>query len=258
MQLRKFLESDEDEQKRHRIESASAMFQKGIYHLFVLKNINYSDAFDRTLRLYQCMFWIRVALILLDFEGEKFDRNMRKREIEWANRDPGAAILHSRAEKPTGFKKGHPLHKISQETLQLYKKVVDARHNLIYRPYYESRDMGGKSSWFWEDCTLKGLLQNIPTLDEVEQAYKEFYKSINTEIKDNDKSVLIYFKVSIWDQLNTPPLTLLLNYAHMLNSEATSGLDLQLLDEVRKYRNRLLDEDIKEKFLDNELKKLAK
>jgi hypothetical protein len=154
------------------------------------------------------------------------------------------------------------LHKISQETLRLYKNIDDARHNLIYRPDYASRELAGKSLWFWEDCTLKELLQNIPTLDEVEQTYTEFYKSINTEIKDNDKSTVIYFKAGIVAPLSGPPLTLtlLLKYAHMLNSRSTLGLDLQdfqLLDEVRKYRNQLLDEVIEEKFLDTKLKKLA-
>jgi hypothetical protein len=63
--------------------------------------------------------------------------------------------------------------------------------------------------------------------------------------------------VSLSLPLSTPPLTLLLNYARLLDSASASNLDLHLLDEVRKYRNQLLDEVIEEKFLDTELKKLA-
>jgi hypothetical protein len=200
------------------------------------------------------MFLIRAALILLDFEGEKFDqKKMKDYEKEWANKDPGAAIKHARAKKPTSFKKGHPFHKISQDTQLLYKKVVDARHNLIYRPYFEARE----NSWHWEDCELEDLLKNIPSVNEVEQVYNKFYDAIKLGFQTGIDNIFLLFKVSLSLPLSTPPLTLLLNYARLLDSASASNLDLHLLDEIRKYRNQLLDEVIEEKFLDTELKKLA-
>ena len=71
---------------------------------------------------------------------------------------------------------------------------------------------------------------------------------------DEDAKIMYYFKIGLSDPLTRPPLTLLLNYARVLNSEP---LDLELLDEIRKYRNQLLGEEFPEKYLDDALKSAA-
>jgi hypothetical protein len=40
----------------HRIRSSSVAFQKGLYHVNLLRNGNDSDRFASVLRLYQCVF----------------------------------------------------------------------------------------------------------------------------------------------------------------------------------------------------------
>jgi hypothetical protein len=246
-----FLEGNEIQRQDHRIVSAAAMFQKGIYHLFVLQTTNFSDAFDQTLRLYQCIFLLCATQMLLDFEGEKFSpkKLTERRDKDRINKDPGAAITHSGVEKWRGFNSKHPLHEISRETKQLYQNISDARHNLIYRPYFEVRGTG----LFWEDCTLEELLRAIPPVNDVEKVYKDFYESVRSWLKQEDALRINFFKIGLVTPLTKPPLTLLLNYARVLNPK--SILDLKLLDEIRKYRNQLLDEEFEEKFLDDELKK---
>jgi hypothetical protein len=250
MMVRNFLEGNEAQRQGHRIWSASAMFQKGIYHLFRLRKSDFSDAFDKTLRLYQCVFLICVTQMLLDFEGVQF-RKLGKRDKERANNDPGAAITHSWVEKWPGFNSNHLLHEVSQETKQLYQNICDARHNLIYRPYLVARD----NIWFWEDCTLEELLRARPTVNDVEQTYKDFYKSIKSggDRQDQDSLYIRFFRNFVGMNSSNSQLTILLKYARALNPK--SNLNLQLLDEIRRYRNQLLGEEIEEKFLDDELKK---
>jgi hypothetical protein len=64
MDTQKYLLSDEF--KIHHVKSASACFQKGIYHLYVWKNNSGFDAFDRVIRVYQSVFLLGVTQWLLD------------------------------------------------------------------------------------------------------------------------------------------------------------------------------------------------
>jgi hypothetical protein len=50
----------------HRIRSSSVAFQKGLYHVYLLGNGNDSDRFASVLRLYQCVFQLCNAMLLLD------------------------------------------------------------------------------------------------------------------------------------------------------------------------------------------------
>jgi hypothetical protein len=50
----------------HRIRSWSVAFQKGLYHVYLLGNGNDSDRFASVLRLYQCVFQLCNAMLLLD------------------------------------------------------------------------------------------------------------------------------------------------------------------------------------------------
>jgi hypothetical protein len=93
----------------HRIRSASAAFQKGIYHLFVQRYHGTADLFTSVIRLYQCLFQLCLTYLLLDstFSIESDDIRLRRltklsadpkrptrREI-----DPAAVVNHSTFEK---------------------------------------------------------------------------------------------------------------------------------------------------------------
>lgn len=256
MSLKNFLDSSETEKKEHRARSASAMFQKGIYHLYVTKSVKFTDEFDKTLRLYQCIFLLSAAQLLLDFEGEKFFVKGKKVE-ERINRDPGVSIIHSQIEKWLGFDDKHPLYKVGTDTKKLYLRIHEARHNMIYRPYFESHT----TRFYWEDCTLESLLHNIPNVTDVEQTYKNFYQSLCNWMKQSlenrnfeNYKFLNSFELGLKEPLSSPPVSLLLNYARTLNYRHESNIEWPKLDEIRKYRNSLLDIEIEEIYLDEKLK----
>ncbi len=50
----------------HRTASASVLIQKGIYHVFVLKHDTNADVFATVLRMYQCLYQLCSAMLLLD------------------------------------------------------------------------------------------------------------------------------------------------------------------------------------------------
>jgi hypothetical protein len=54
----------------HRLWSASATFQKGLYHLFILQRRSDADAYARVLRAYQVLFLLVETGYLLDLESK--------------------------------------------------------------------------------------------------------------------------------------------------------------------------------------------
>ena len=234
---------EKQRQNLHRINSAAAWFQKGIYHLFMLQEGKKSDAYSDTLRTYQCLYSLGVVQLLLDYDRLNINLNeLSKREQEWAKIDLGSAMKHRMVQNKLGFPKEHLLHKVSKKTLSLFNRAIDARDNLIYRPFLHDKD----NIWFWEDCTLEDLLKNIPKHNEIERVYQDFYEVI--KIWDNYWA-RAYFITSLAAPLSNPPLTLLLNYVRLLNP-SKSSLNLELLNSVRKYRHQILGIDFQEEYLD--------
>lgn len=254
----------------YRIKSASAVFQKGIYHLFILKEEKDSDIFSRVLRLYQTLFQLAITSRLLDFNSSlNFKRDPPRRLRKYKQIDPAAIVTHSMFEDSggkefwPGFPSGHPLHMSSMNLLKLLARVVDARHNLMYRPFMLEN--------FWEDCTLIDLLKTLPTITDAEQAYREFMKGMldwhaleQQQEPKRQKMIEEYFAnlskypasqqrpdiPPVWakyfferlfwvfeDRRNDRPTeTLLLTYARMLNPD-----DEELLSFLKDYRSGLLD-----------------
>jgi hypothetical protein len=123
----------------------------------------------------------------------------------------------------------------------------------------------------WEDCTLIDLLENRPTTDEVEDAYRLFISEVFSwhseyEPKRQDAVEKYLATLTLQDlphhpRHDVPPVgpgyflehvfmiyedirdsrpteTLLLTYARMLN-----GDNHAMLDDLKKYRNDLLGVD---------------
>jgi hypothetical protein len=260
----------------HRIRSASAAFQKGIYHLFVQRYHGTADLFTSVIRLYQCLFQLCLTYLLLDstFSIESDDIRLKRltklcadpkhptrREI-----DPAAVVNHSTLEKHgkwSGLPQSHPLQLGSIKSPSLLQTIVEARHNLVYRPFMLDR--------LWEDCTLMDLLENRPTTEEVEDRFRQFISEVfswyNEYEPKREDAVKKYFATLTLQDLpdhprhNVPPVgpayflehifmiyedkrdsrpteTLLLTYARMLNGDNQS-----LLEDLKNYRNDLLKVD---------------
>lgn len=243
----------------------------------MLRHRETPDFYALLLRAYQCLFQLCLTQLLLDvdYQLKSRDISLRLRKIcldrENPTRkelDPAAIVTHSVFENGRweGVKAGHPLRNISKSTVKLYKSVVDARHNLIYRPFM----LDGA---FWEDCTLLDLLSTVPQVEEIEQAYRDFARSMlewNTieqedtakwiksltdkssrsgvprEKSPNKKNAVrlrcagyflqMLFMVYEDRRDNRPTETLLLTYARMMNPD-----DKELLKLIKEYRNQLLD-----------------
>ena len=260
----------------HRIRSASATFQKGIYHLFIHKHHGTTDLFTSVIRLYQCLFQLCLTYLLLDstFAIRSDDIRLKRLTKLCANPkhptrleiDPAAVVNHSTFEeqgKWRGFPPSHPLHLGSVKSLRFLQTIVEARHNLVYRPFMLDR--------LWEDCTLMDLLENRPTTDEVEDVYRQFISEVFSwhseyEPKRHDAVKEYLATLSLQDlphhpRHDAPPVgpdyflehvfmiyedirgsrpteTLLLTYARMLN-----GDNHVLLADLKKYRNDLIGVD---------------
>jgi hypothetical protein len=166
----------------HRIRSASAAFQKGMYHLFVQRYRGTADLFTSVIRLYQCLFQLCLTYLLLDstfsIESDYIRLRRLTRLCDDPKRptrrelDPAVVVNHSTFEhgKWLGFPQSHALHLGSIKSLSLLQTIVDARHNLVYRPFMLDR--------LWEDCTLMDLLENRPTTEEVEHVYRQFISEV--------------------------------------------------------------------------------
>lgn len=171
----------------HRTASASVLIQKGIYHVFVLIHDTNADVFAAVLRMYQCLYQLCSAMLLLDTCYKGMLRNLpgplkplcsdpknpTRKEI-----DPAMLLTHKIFESGIwkGFPSNHPLHASSVRAVQLYKRVVDARHIAIYRPMLLAR-----KGWYWEDCSLIDRVKNLPRPTEVERVYKDFCAALSTE-----------------------------------------------------------------------------
>lgn len=231
----------------HRTESATAAFQKGIYHLFLGKLHRDPDVYGQLLRKYQCLFQACLSLLLLDLAGFSLASCVKRIPRRLLNRcadpkrplrselDPACLITHSLFEERrwNGFPASHPMARVSQRALDLYGRVVEARHNLLYRPCL----LDGP---FWEDCTLMGLITGAPSALEIEQVYDEFVSSLFAwrEVGGNPRTA-DYFLQTLFRPYadrsgKLPTETLLLAYARMLNPD-----NPQFLDELRNYRNEL-------------------
>lgn len=242
----------------HRIKSASAVFQKGIYHLFLLKRVEPKELSGQILRLYQCIFQLCLSQLLLDFNYKLVPDRLPKRLTRLCKDpkqptrneiDPAAIVTHSVFEegKWSGFKAGNKLHSSSKHSLTLIKRIVDTRHNLTYRPFMLSSH--------WDDCTLIDLLKIAPTVDETEQSYQEFIEAVTAiaveENEEIDKGIDLskppsrqFFARTFLAEIfmvyedirdDRPTETLLLTYARMLNPGNTT-----LLDHLKEYRNLLV------------------
>lgn len=237
----------------HRVQSACAVWQKGLYHLFVLKNEPTSEMFEKILRLYQCLFQLSLTQLLLDtnfnISTDQIPPRLRRRckDPKHPTRkelDPASIVTHTTFERHwSGFRNGHALHEISLKTLTSYKRTVEARHNLLYRPFMLAPN-------FWEDCTLIDLLNDTPKIEDVEQLYQDFIKAIlNLHILEQEtlrsfgsvKRIAGYFLDELFIPYRDmrgqrPSETLLISYARMLNPD-----NPELLDKLRGYRNQLVD-----------------
>ena len=117
----------------YRIQSASAVFQKGIYHVFSLKTIEPVD----------------VAALVNHTVFE--DQNAKN---AW-----------------NGFDSSHPFYECGKSSLAALRRTVDARHNLIYRPFM-------LDNLFWQDCKLIEHIKQAPHIEEIEQIYIKFSKDV--------------------------------------------------------------------------------
>ncbi len=225
----------------HRTYSATARFQKGLYHLFMLRKSGTGDVFGKILRMYQCLFDLCSTQLLLDSDFKLKKEKRLKRYCKDPGQptrdkiDPAAILNHSTfGNNWKGFKAEHYLFDVSQRTLRLHNRVVETRHNLIYRPFM-------LADLFWEDCTLMDLLGNCPSDEEIEDVYRSFFQSIlewhRREKKPNIKRFIEYLFLVYDDQRKKRPTeTLLSYYIRLLNPD-----DEIMLQEVKKYRNDLLN-----------------
>lgn len=251
----------------HRLSSATAAFQKGIYHLFFLSTMDSQEHFSKILRTYQCLFQLCLTYLLLDssykLDAKHLPSRLRKLcdDAEAPTRaeiDPAAIVTHSVFEnrKWKGLGKSHPLHLSSKGALDLYQRTVEARHNLLYRPFMLAN--------YWEDCTLINLLDSVPSSQEVEAAYKKFLQQMlewskveQEEMPERIEAVTKALRGEPHNEVNPicagnflydlfkpyqdmygvrPTESLLLTYARMLNPK-----DEVLLRSIVIYRNSLIE-----------------
>jgi hypothetical protein len=241
----------------HRCASAAVSLQKGIYHLFMLRrqattDLYATDLYAKVLRTYQCVFQICLALLLLDFD---FSLNPMLKRIPPRLRrlcgnsnepsreylDPACVVTHSVFENGHrawhGFRQEHPLHSVAEDALALYRRIVDARHSLLYRPFLT--DEGGRM--FWRDCPLRDLIGTTPSADEIEIVYGNFVRAVwdwrAADMKSSVPERFIRDLFMVYEDQggNRPTETLVLSYARTLNPG-----DEELLGKLRSYRNGLL------------------
>lgn len=235
----------------HRIRSASAVFQKGIYHLFALKYSPNIDVFSKVLRSYQCTLYLCIVLFLLDKEKDVTIDHIEKRLKNLCNDrqspnpdelDPAAVVKHSYFELRDdgksrcwqGFNQDHCFQDISQKVLNLNDRLVEARHELMYRPLLTEQA--------WEDCRLMSFLEGIPNVEDIEEAYTVFF---NAAMENYQLDRWIDFFIErlfvVFEDRNKqrPTETLLLTYARMMDLRVVNSLD-ETLKQLAEYRNNLI------------------
>lgn len=257
---------------KHRIKAASATFQKGLYHLFMLTKKEKNDLFELILRTYQCLFLLRETELLLntkfDFNRYKNRKDYLKEECQNPNQltrkeiDLVSLLDHSILRNKVNFPlHNHPLEKVDYNTLDLYRKIIDIRHYVLYRP--------SMLDDLWNDCELIDLLKQFPRITKIEQIYKDFIKAMldwhkieqnkpKRTISKEDvhkgrynpflnciSGIFLSSLFRVYEDIsknNRPTETLLLSYARMLTPD-----NLEILRELIDYRNQLLDvENLKE------------
>ncbi len=154
-----------------RLWSSSATFQKGLYHLFLLKRDIDVDAYAGVLRTYQALFFLVATGYLLS------NTEIPKPKDHGPAPDPAADLGHRHLRNWGGFPCDHPVAKVSKESVGLLKRVWHARSNLLYRPYMLLQD-DRPTRGFFEDCTLQRLIVGIPTAPEIENTYVQLLKAI--------------------------------------------------------------------------------
>jgi len=254
----------------HRIKSASATFQKGLYHLFMLTKKEKNDLFELILRTYQCLFLLRETELLLN---SKFDFNRYKNRKDYLKEecqnpkqptrkeiDLVSLLDHSILRNKVNFPShNHPLEKVDYNTLDLYRKIINIRHYVLYRP--------SMLDDLWNDCELIDLLKQFPRITKIEQIYKDFIEAMldwheieqnkpnrtipledidNGRYKPSPNKISGFFLSSLFriyeDDKNRPTESLFLSYARMLKPN-----NPEILRELMDYRNQLLDvETLKE------------
>ncbi len=228
----------------HRTASASARFQKGLYHLFMLSQKSTEDTYGKIIRTYQCLFELSATELLLDKDFSLSQKNILPRLKKKCKNpdcptrkelDPASLITHTMLERQwSGFSKNHLLYDSSQDTLKLYRAVVEARHNLLYRPFM-------LDDLYWEDCTLIDLIGRTPESNDIKKAYQSFFETSLQWHKQERNSIAMRFIRLLFmpyeDQRDDRPTeTLLISYARMLSPK-----DESLLNNIREYRNTLLN-----------------
>ena len=240
----------------HRTVSAAVAFQKGLYHLFLLHNDQRTDIYELLIRTYQCVFQLCVTLLLLDETFSLTDllntpaaRGLAKKVCADPKKpgrneiDPACVLTHSAIQKWSGFTSTHPLVQSGVKARELLSRTVDARHNLLYRPFLLDRtDPGFDFGPFWEDCTLKALIGGAPKRQEVEVGYGDFASAIwDWRKSDRASKIPSGFIFSLFDPYvdtanQQPTETAVLRYARML-----AGDNETLLAQLAGYRNKLID-----------------
>jgi hypothetical protein len=255
--------------KIHRIESSVAVFQKGLYHLFLLCKRKEIDLFSDIVRKYQALFQLCTTHYLLDFTAsinpKKIPNRLKKLCMDQNNPtgeelDPAAVVTHSIFENgnwPT-IQPGSQLYTTSKASVGLISRVSEARHNLIYRPFLLQ-----KSNVHWEDCTLIDLIHDVPSTSDILKVYEQFIEAVlNRQLVEislrktalgNVNNLIDIASITddsqIWadhfirhqflpfEDINSarPTETLLISYARLLNPS-----DERLLNDLRKFRNELL------------------
>jgi hypothetical protein len=248
------MDADAIRKHDHRVKSASATFQKGVYHLFRLHRERAHDHFGRILRAYQCVFELCRALLLLDFAHTLDPRDAQKRLRQRYCKDPKNPTLdeldpavivdHATFEygRWRGFAVGHPLCSASASALTLHERLVYARHTMVYRPRLIVLGTGPT----WEDCDLLAELGRAPEVDEIEDAYRQFVTGIvawESEETGSGTRTAAYFLQCLFlpyeDRDGARPTeTLFSTYARAMDD------DERMLQDALAYRNGIVSPDM--------------
>jgi hypothetical protein len=255
----------------YRTQSASAVFQRGMYHLFTIEQGTDCDVYSSVVRSYQAVYQLCLTILLLDFtyalQGKRVSERLRARCADvnaptCAEIDPAAIVTHSVFENRRWAGPPHPspLRIVAVRALDLINRIVEARHSLIYRPFL--LDRGGL---LWQDRSLQDLLRDTPRPDEIKAVYQDFLDAVlrhrQTELEylteihrlmqesphrwrdhtivGGQKWADYFLQLQFWpykdEEGRRPTETILLNYARTL-----TGGDELLLCELRMFRNQLL------------------